>query len=62
MFLTFMMKLYVQLQLFFHRKEGATAIEYVILVAVIALVVLAAGQLLGPQIADMFERIGDALT
>lgn len=62
MFLTFMMKLYVQLQLFFHRKEGATAIEYVILVAVIALVVLAAGQLLGPQIEDMFERIGDALT
>jgi pilus assembly protein Flp/PilA len=62
MFLTFMMKLYVQLQLFFHRKEGATANEYVILVAVIALVVLAAGQLLGPQIADMFERIGDALT
>ena len=62
MFLTFMMKLYVQLQLFFHRKEGATAIEYVILVAVIALVVLAAGQLLGPQIADMFERIGAALT
>ena len=62
MFLTFMMKLYVQLQLFFHRKEGATAIEYVILVAVIALVVLAAGQLLGPHIADMFERIGDALT
>lgn len=62
MFLTFMMKLYVQLQLFFHRKEGATAIEYVILVAVIALVVLAAGQLLGPKIADMFERIGDALS
>ncbi|AYG06123.1 Flp family type IVb pilin [Pseudomonas fluorescens] len=62
MFLTIMMKLYVQLQLFFHRKEGATAIEYVILVAVIALVVLAAGQLLGPQIADMFERIGDALS
>lgn len=62
MFLTFMMKLYVQLQLFFHRKEGATAIECVILVAVIALVVLAAGQLLGPQIADMFERIGDALS
>ena len=62
MFLTFMMKLYVQLQLFFHRKEGATAIEYVILVAVIALVVLAAGKLLGPQIEDMFERIGDALS
>lgn len=51
MFLTFMMKLYLQLQLLFHRKEGATAIEYVILVAVIALVVLAAGKLLGPQIA-----------
>ena len=47
MFLTFMMKLYLQLQLLFHRKEGATAIEYVILVAVIALVVLAAGKLLG---------------
>lgn len=62
MFLAFMMKLYLQLQLLFHRKEGATAIEYVILVAVIALVVLAAGKLLGPQIAAMFAKVGAALT
>ncbi len=62
MFLTFMMKLYLQLQLLFHRKEGATAIEYVILVAVIALVVLAAGEILGPQIKTMFGKIGTAIS
>ncbi|WP_426134719.1 Flp family type IVb pilin [Pseudomonas sp. PWP3-1b2] len=62
MILDFLMKLNVQLQLLFHRKDGATAIEYLILVAIVALVVLAAGTALGPQITAFFERIGDALT
>ena len=48
--------------LFWRRRDGATAIEYVILIVVIALVVLAAGKLLGPQIATFFGKVGDALT
>ncbi|MFC6300852.1 Flp family type IVb pilin [Pseudomonas spelaei] len=56
------MKLYVQLYLFFDRKEGATAIEYVILVAVIALVILSAGKTLGTNISTLFGKIGTAIT
>lgn len=62
MFLTFIIKLYVQLQLFFYRKEGATAIEYVILVAIVALVIVTAGKTLGPKIANTFTSISNALT
>ncbi|QLG91159.1 Flp family type IVb pilin [Pseudomonas yamanorum] len=62
MFLTFLIKLYVQLQLFFHRKEGATAIEYVILVAIVALVIVTAGKTLGPKISTVFTNISNALT
>ncbi|MBT2375130.1 Flp family type IVb pilin [Pseudomonas fluorescens] len=62
MFLTFLLKFYVQLQLLFHRKDGATAIEYAILIAVIGLVVLSAGKLLGTDISNFFKKVGDALT
>ncbi|MBD8100034.1 Flp family type IVb pilin [Pseudomonas fluorescens] len=62
MVLALLMKLYVQLQLLFHRKDGATAIEYLILVAIVALVILAAGTTLGPQITAFFTRIGTAIT
>lgn len=52
-----LMRLYVQLQVFFQRKDGATAIEYLILVAIVALVVLAAGTTLGPQITTFIGKI-----
>ena len=61
MFLNLMIKLCVQLQLLFRRKEGATAIEYVILVAIVALVILAAGTDLGTRITNFFTRIGNAI-
>jgi pilus assembly protein Flp/PilA len=61
MFLTLMMKLYIQLQLFVRRREGATAIEYVILVAIVALVILAAGTDLGTRITNFFTRVGTAI-
>lgn len=61
MLLALLLKLHVQLQLLFHRKDGATAIEYLILVAIVALVVLAAGTTLGPQITAFFLRIQNAL-
>ncbi|CAM2806514.1 MULTISPECIES: Flp family type IVb pilin [Pseudomonas] len=62
MLFALLLKLHVRFMLFLHRKDGATAIEYVILIAVIALVVLAAGKLLGPQITTFFGKVGDALT
>jgi len=62
MFLTFMMKLCVQLKLLFQRKEGATAIEYAILVAVIALVVLVAATTLGTDISTMLGKVSTAIS
>lgn len=62
MFLNLMIKLCVQLQLLFRRKEGATAIEYVILIAMVALVILAAGSELGPKITSFFSRVGTAIS
>ena len=62
MVLDLLMRLHVQLQLLLHNKEGATAIEYLILVAIVALVVLAAGTTLGPQITTFFGKIQSAIT
>ncbi|ARB30905.1 Flp family type IVb pilin [Pseudomonas tolaasii] len=62
MILDLLMKLHVQLQLLFRRKDGATAIEYLILVAIVALVILAAGTTLSPQISALFTKITTAIT
>ncbi|NMX62250.1 Flp family type IVb pilin [Pseudomonas sp. WS 5059] len=62
MLLALLLRMYAWSMLFWRRRDGATAIEYVILIVVIALVVLAAGKLLGPQIATFFGKVGDALT
>ncbi|MFP3494403.1 Flp family type IVb pilin [Pseudomonas sp. SIMBA_059] len=51
-----------QLLLLLYRKDGATAIEYLILVAIVALVVLAAGATLGPQITTFIAKITPAIT
>ncbi|CRM49820.1 Flp pilus assembly protein, pilin Flp [Pseudomonas sp. 31 R 17] len=62
MLLDLLIRLHVQLQLLFQRKEGATAIEYLILVAIVALVILAAGTTLKPQITAFFTKITTAIT
>ncbi|ROM49691.1 pilus assembly protein [Pseudomonas poae] len=62
MILELLIKLHIQLQLLFRRKDGATAIEYLILVAIVALVILAAGTTLGPKITAFFLKINTALT
>ena len=62
MILDLLIKLHVQLQLLFHRQDGATAIEYLILVAIVALVILAAGTTLGPKITTFFGKIQTAIT
>lgn len=61
MFLTLMTKLYIQLQLLFYRKDGASAIEYVIIIAMVALVILTAGPTLGTKITAFFTKIQTAL-
>jgi pilus assembly protein Flp/PilA len=42
-------------------EEGATAVEYGIMVALIAVVIIAAVTLLGTQLAAMFTRIAGSL-
>lgn len=44
------------------REEGASAVEYGMLVALIAAVVVGTVVLLGPKIRDAFQAIVDALT
>lgn len=61
MFLDLMLKLYVKTQLFFRRQEGASAIEYVIIVAIVALVILGVGTGLGDKIKGVFNSISDGL-
>ena len=45
-----------------HREEGATMVEYGLMVALIAVVALAAVTLLGGNVSAMFQKIADALT
>ncbi|MGH2740432.1 MAG: Flp family type IVb pilin [Actinomycetota bacterium] len=44
------------------REEGASAVEYGMLVALIAAVIVSVVVLLGPMIAGAFQAIVDALT
>ena len=46
----------------FKDEEGQGMVEYGLLVALIALVVVAALVILGPKIANMFNDAGDKLT
>lgn len=62
MFLDQMLKLYVQAQLFFNREEGASGIEYAIIVALVALVIVGAGAGLGDKIKSIFDSIATKMT
>ncbi len=42
-------------------EEGATMVEYALLVALIAVVVIAAALFLGQQISDKFSEVGNTL-
>ena len=59
-----MLALFVHLQvLLIEKKEkGATAVEYGIMVALIAAVIVAIVATLGGQVAEGFQRVVDALT
>ncbi|HEV2557616.1 MAG TPA: Flp family type IVb pilin [Microvirga sp.] len=43
-------------------ESGATAIEYGLIAALIAVMIIAALQVIGPQVRTAFERVGTALT
>jgi pilus assembly protein Flp/PilA len=42
-------------------EQGATMVEYALLVALIAVVVIAAALFLGQQISDKFSEVGNTL-
>ena len=46
----------------FRREEGQTMAEYALLLVLIAIIVIAALLLLGPQIATVYNNITTALT
>ena len=61
MFLDLILKIYIQTQLFFRRKDGASAIEFVLIVAIVALVIIGFGTGLGDKIKGVFQKVSDAL-
>ena len=47
---------------FFKEEDGATAVEYGIMVALIAAVIIGATQLLGQNTEDAFDTVNTALS
>jgi pilus assembly protein Flp/PilA len=43
------------------NKEGATAVEYGLMVALIAVVIIAAVTILGTNLSDKFQTVADAV-
>ena len=55
-------KLFVDAKIRLTREEtGATAVEYGLIVGLIAVAVVAVLLVLGPQIAGMFTKVSDSL-
>ncbi|ALI02113.1 Flp family type IVb pilin [Pseudomonas sp. FW306-02-F02-AA] len=61
MFLKFVRYLYIRLQLFMTRTEGASAIEYALIVAMVALIVVAFIPNMGKSVHDTFNKVITAL-
>ncbi len=47
---------------FFKREEGVTAIEYGLIAALIAVVIIAAVALVGTSLSDVFTTVSNSLT
>lgn len=63
-----MLSIIVAMQTFFlstkdrlSRENGATAVEYGLLVGLIAVVIVAALLLLGPRLADLFNNVTNTI-
>lgn len=57
-----MLNLYVKARTWMDGDEGATAVEYGIMVALIAVVIIAAVALLGGNLRDMFNAVAGRVT
>ena len=44
-----------------HEERGATAVEYALMVALIAAVIIVAVRLIGNNASDKFTEVGDAV-
>jgi|UPI00048967D2 pilus assembly protein Flp/PilA len=62
MFLTFVRYLFTRVQLFMRRTEGASAIEYALIVAMVALVLVNFGSEIGTKINDILTSVSSGLT
>ena len=51
-----------RLSTLFHRDEGATMVEYGLMVALIAIVALIAVTALGGSVSGIFQSVADTLT
>ncbi len=56
-----MTKLYVKASTMLKADEGATAVEYGLMVALIAVVIIAGVTLLGDNLLALFNEIADAI-
>jgi len=57
-----MLRLYTAFQSRFVRdEEGATAVEYGLMVALIAVVIIAAVTILGTNLSDKFQTVSDSV-
>ncbi|BBP74545.1 hypothetical protein PHLH7_06490 [Pseudomonas sp. Ost2] len=61
MFLELVIRLYVQVQVFFHRKEGASGIEYAIVAAMVAVVIAGLAGGIGDKIKTVFTNIQNGI-
>lgn len=57
-----MSKLFVKFQTLASQNRGATAVEYALLVGLIAVVIIGAVTALGGQLNTLFTTVKDALT
>ena len=51
-----------KLKRFFKKEEGATAVEYGIMVALIAAVIIAVVVILGTKLSSAFQNVSDQIT
>ncbi|MEM5273786.1 Flp family type IVb pilin [Cupriavidus taiwanensis] len=57
-----MQALTTMFQQFMRDEDGVTAIEYGLIAALIAIVIIASVQIVGTQLNSVFSKIGSALT
>jgi pilus assembly protein Flp/PilA len=57
-----MKALWTNVQQFLRDEEGVTAIEYALIAALIAVVIIAAVSLVGQRVNNTFEKVANALT